>query len=86
MVAGHFSQVVWRGSREFGIGKAKGSDGKWIVVANYWPAGNVLGKFVDNVFPSGTKPGETNGDGKQGDESEEQANDDDKKKGKCIIL
>jgi hypothetical protein len=31
-VAGHFSQVVWRGSKELGVGKAKNYKGKCIVV------------------------------------------------------
>ena len=48
---GHFTQVVWKGSKEVGIGKAFGNDGRVFVVANYYPAGNILGKFKDNVFP-----------------------------------
>jgi len=49
--AGHFSQVVWKNSSEFGVGRAKGADGKWLVVANYLPAGNVVGHYKENVFP-----------------------------------
>ncbi|XP_035228332.1 Golgi-associated plant pathogenesis-related protein 1-like [Stegodyphus dumicola] len=49
--AGHFTQMVWRSSTDFGVGKARSRCGKVIVVANYKPAGNVIGEFQDNVFP-----------------------------------
>lgn len=49
--AGHFTQLVWRSSRDLGIGKARSRCGKVIVVANYRPAGNVVGQFHDNVLP-----------------------------------
>ena len=50
--AGHFTQVVWKGSEELGVGRATYNDGKFnyeIVVANYYPAGNMMGAFPDNV-------------------------------------
>ncbi len=43
--------MVWKASKLFGIGKAQTADKKWFVVANYWPAGNLLGTFAENVFP-----------------------------------
>lgn len=46
---GHFTQVVWKSSREIGIGLAKAKDGSFFVVANYYPAGNMIGKFSENV-------------------------------------
>lgn len=47
---GHFTQMVWKGSREIGIGKAWSQDRKRVfVVCNYLPAGNVLGSFKENV-------------------------------------
>ena len=49
---GHFTQVVWKGSEELGIGKAKSADGKMFVVGRYRPAGNNLRAFQENVFPS----------------------------------
>ncbi|KAH7978126.1 hypothetical protein HPB49_004506 [Dermacentor silvarum] len=49
--AGHFSQMVWRSSTTFGVGKARTRSGKIIVVAMYKPAGNVLGEFHHNVLP-----------------------------------
>lgn len=50
-VTGHFSQMVWRSSTTFGVGKARTRSGKIIVVAMYKPAGNVLGEFHRNVLP-----------------------------------
>lgn len=45
----HFTQVIWKGSREMGIAMAKNSKGETYVVANYEPRGNYRGQFVDNV-------------------------------------
>lgn len=52
---GHFTQVVWKDSKEFGIGKAITKDNKVIIVGQYKPAGNLLGTFHENVFPPNTK-------------------------------
>ncbi|XP_013774114.1 probable pathogenesis-related protein CaO19.6200 [Limulus polyphemus] len=49
--SGHFTQVVWRSSTEMGVGKACGKANKIIVVANYNPAGNIIGSFTANVPP-----------------------------------
>ena len=46
---GHFTQVVWKGSKELGMGKAKTSDGKIFVVGRYRPAGNNISQVNDNV-------------------------------------
>lgn len=40
---GHFTQVVWRESRELGVGMAKNRNGEVFVVANYDP---VSSKFI----------------------------------------
>jgi hypothetical protein len=48
---GHFAQMVWRNTREVGFGRARAADGKWYAVANYYPAGNYIGQFRDNVRP-----------------------------------
>jgi len=53
---GHFTQVVWKESQELGIGRAKTKDGKWLVVANYYPAGNFMGEYAKNVFPPKMPP------------------------------
>lgn len=51
---GHFTQVVWVNSKEVGFGKAQSSSGKWLVVANYYPAGNFIGQYKENVLQPGT--------------------------------
>ena len=49
---GHFTQVVWKASKEFGIGKAVAPrSGKVIVVGNYDPPGNFIGQYAANVLP-----------------------------------
>lgn len=53
---GHFTQVVWKGSKELGIGKAKSADGKVFVVGRYRPAGNNMRAFKENVLPSKEGP------------------------------
>ncbi|XP_072016718.1 uncharacterized protein [Amphiura filiformis] len=50
---GHFSQVVWKDSKELGIGKAITNSGKIIIVGNYKPPGNIAGRYKDNIFPVG---------------------------------
>ena len=47
---GHFTQVVWKGSREVGFGFAQARDGYYYGVANYYPAGNYLNEFEENVL------------------------------------
>jgi len=52
---GHFTQVVWKGSKLLGIGVKQHSDGNnvcVIVVAEYFPAGNMNYKetFAENVL------------------------------------
>ena len=44
--AGHFTQVVWKGTSQ--IGGAISPDGRFVVV-NYFPAGNMAGEFKANV-------------------------------------
>lgn len=49
--SGHFSQVVWKSSEHLGVGVAKNTQGSIYVVANYSPAGNFVGHYVENVPP-----------------------------------
>lgn len=48
---GHFTQVVWKESRELGVGMARNRTGEVFVVANYDPPGNFIGSFEKNVPP-----------------------------------
>lgn len=41
---GHYTQMVWRNTQQVGIGKATCANGAVIIVANYYPAGNVMGQ------------------------------------------
>lgn len=58
---GHFTQIVWRDSREFGVGMAKNRSGQIFVVANYDPPGNFIGSFSENVPPVGGFAGKSIG-------------------------
>ena len=48
---GHFTQVVWKNSKQVGCGVACGSNDHCYVTCNYYPGGNYLGQFKDNVLP-----------------------------------
>lgn len=48
---GHFTQVVWKESRELGVGIAKNGSSVY-VVCNYHPPGNFMGKYASNVTSS----------------------------------
>ena len=45
---GHFTQVIWRSSNEFGIGLAC-KNSECYMTANYFPGGNILGLFEEEV-------------------------------------
>jgi glioma pathogenesis-related protein 2 len=47
---GHFTQLVWKSSKELGMGIAQAADGTWYVVGNYNPPGNISGQFPTNVL------------------------------------
>ncbi|KAK8113519.1 the plant PR-1 class pathogen related [Apiospora sp. TS-2023a] len=56
---GHFTQLVWKDTTSVGCGaRMCGGDGQggedgsargWYLVCEYWPRGNVIGKFTDEV-------------------------------------
>ena len=48
---GHFTQVVWKNSKQLGCGVACGTNDYCYVTCNYYPAGNYLGQFKANVLP-----------------------------------
>ncbi|XP_074112008.1 uncharacterized protein LOC141535790 isoform X1 [Cotesia typhae] len=45
----HFTQIVWKSTQEMGIAMVK-KDGNCIVVACYYPRGNIVGQFTENVL------------------------------------
>ena len=42
---GHYTQMVWKDTKEVGVGVAVCPNGGLIVVANYYPAGNVMTEY-----------------------------------------
>ena len=50
MDTGHFTQLVWKGSKELGCG-ASCQNNACVVTCNYYPPGNYIGQFDSNVFP-----------------------------------
>lgn len=48
---GEFTQIVWKETKLCGFGIAKSKRGRYYCVGNYYPAGNVLTQFADNVIP-----------------------------------
>lgn len=51
---GHFTQLVWRASRGYGVGAYYDGKAGVYVVMEYDPAGNYAGGFRDNVMPAYT--------------------------------
>jgi pathogenesis-related protein 1 len=41
---GHYTQMVWKNTKKVGFGIAKCRSGAIIIVANYYPCGNVIGQ------------------------------------------
>lgn len=52
---GHFTQLVWGRTTHVGVAMAQGSAGI-VVVAHYYPAGNIQGKFMKYVKKSQKRP------------------------------
>ncbi|KAH8419352.1 hypothetical protein KR222_006508, partial [Zaprionus bogoriensis] len=47
---GHFTQVIWKGSTQLGVGYARRGNTVF-VVCNYDPPGNYINNFRENVSP-----------------------------------
>ena len=45
----HFTQLIWKETKEVGFGFAFSKENKFCGVALYYPAGNILGEFSNNV-------------------------------------
>ncbi|KAG8525361.1 uncharacterized protein KY384_009005 [Bacidia gigantensis] len=46
---GHFTQLVWKNTSSTGCGVQNCKDSGWLVFCEYWPQGNILGDFKENV-------------------------------------
>ena len=46
---GHFTQMIWKETKEIGFGYTN-NDGIYYAVVYYYPAGNTLGEFKDNIL------------------------------------
>lgn len=57
--AGHFTQLVWKESKDLGCG-ASCQNNACVVTCNYYPPGNVIGLFSSNVFPAKNSESESN--------------------------
>ncbi|KAL9099728.1 MAG: hypothetical protein Q9163_004817 [Psora crenata] len=48
-VTGHFTQLVWKATRSTGCGVKQCGESGWLIFCEYWPPGNVLGEFTQQV-------------------------------------
>jgi len=46
---GHFTQLVWKNTTDVGCGRRLCGERGWYLVCEYWPRGNVIGEFDDEV-------------------------------------
>ena len=67
---GHFTQVVWKNTKQMGCGFAC-SNNYCTITCNYYPAGNYVGEFAKNVLPltDDTENEETNSEDTNSDET-----------------
>ena len=47
---GHFTQMIWKDTKEIGFGWDTSENNKFYFLAYYYPAGNEIGKFKENVL------------------------------------
>ena len=50
--SGHFTQMIWKETKEVGFGFEFAEEKRFCGVALYFPAGNVLGEFENNIESS----------------------------------
>jgi len=60
---GHFTQLVWKNSSSVGCGRRLCGERGWFLACEYWPRGNVMGRFEEQVNrqTNGTGSGSTRG-------------------------
>ncbi|KPM38492.1 hypothetical protein AK830_g8069 [Neonectria ditissima] len=46
---GHFTQLVWKDTTDVGCGRRLCGESGWYLVCEYWPRGNVVGAFKEQV-------------------------------------
>ncbi|KAI8316841.1 Repressed by EFG1 protein 1 [Colletotrichum sp. SAR11_59] len=46
---GHFTQLVWKDTTDVGCARKRCEDDAWYLVCEYWPRGNVVGQFAEEV-------------------------------------
>lgn len=46
---GHFTQLVWKNTTDVGCGRKLCGESGWYLICEYWPRGNVIGEFDDEV-------------------------------------
>lgn len=46
---GHFTQLVWKDTTDVGCGRRLCGESGWYLVCEYWPRGNVIGEFKEEV-------------------------------------
>ena len=46
---GHFTQLVWKNTTGVGCGVEDCEEGGWLLFCEYWPRGNIIGTFTDQV-------------------------------------
>lgn len=63
--AGHFTQLVWKNTTAVGCGSRLCGTRGWYLVCEYWPRGNIIGQFEEQVGRQVSDSGL--GDGAPGD-------------------